>query len=390
MSNAAAVTPFTIEIAQAELDDLHARLMRTRWPDPETTGTADALDWNQGIPLAYVQELTEYWRSSYDWRRAEQLLNSFPQFHTQLDGPGGTLGIHFLHVRSKDEHAMPLLITHGWPGSVLEFHKVIGPLTDPEAHGGDAADAFHVVCPSLPGYAFSDKPTVPGWGVPAVAKAWHQLMGRLGYDRYVAQGGDWGAAVTTQLGVDAPQGLAAIHVNMPIVRPDPDTMNDLTPLEQSALAGMQYYQEWDSGYSKQQSTRPQTLGYGLADSPVGQMAWIIEKFHRWMDCDGHPEKVLTRDELLDNVMLYWLNDAGASSARLYWESFTSGNQDPVTIPSGVSLFPKEIFRASRRWVEKRFTQLIHWSEHEKGGHFAALEVPEVYLQQVRSCFRSLR
>ena len=390
MSNAAAVTPFRVEIPQAELDDLTARLARTRWPDGETTTADEGPDWNQGIPLAYVQEVAAYWGSGYDWRRAEQLLNGFEQFRTQLDGPGGTLGIHFLHVRSKHEHALPLLITHGWPGSVIEFHKVIGPLTDPEAHGGDAADAFHVVCPSLPGFAFSDKPTVPGWGIPTIAKAWHQLMGRLGYDRYVAQGGDWGAAVTTQLGVDAPAGLEGIHVNMPIIRPDPDTMNDLTPLEQSALAGMQYYQEWDSGYSKQQSTRPQTLGYGLADSPVGQMAWILEKFHRWMDCDGHPENVLTRDELLDNVMLYWLNDAAASSARLYWESFASGNMDPVTVPAGVSLFPKEIFRASRRWVEKRFTQLIHWSEHDRGGHFAALEVPEVYVEQVRSCFRSLR
>ncbi|HSG91022.1 MAG TPA: epoxide hydrolase [Pseudomonadales bacterium] len=385
-----AVTPFRIDVPQSDLDDLTARLARTRWPDADTTGGATVGDWNQGMPLAYAQEVAEYWRTAYDWRRAETLLNAFPQFTTPLDGPGGTLDIHFIHVRSKHADAMPLLITHGWPGSVLEFHKVIGPLTDPEAHGGDASDAFHVICPSLPGFAFSAKPTVTGWGIPTIATAWHQLMGRLGYDRYVAQGGDWGSAVTTQLGVHAPEGLLGIHVNMPITRPDPDTMDDLTELEKSALAGFKYYADWDSGYSKEQSTRPQTIGYGLADSPVGQMTWILEKFHRWMDCDGHPEHVLSRDELLDNVMLYWLNDAGASSARLYWESFASGSQDPVTVPAGCSLFPKEIFLASKRWFEKRYTNVIHWREHAKGGHFAAIEVPEVYVAEVRDCFRQLR
>ena len=293
-------------------------------------------------------------------------------------------------MRSPHAEALPLLLTHGWPGSVMEFHKVIGPLTDPEAHGGSAADAFHVVCPSLPGFAFSGKPTTTGWGVPAIARAWHQLMGRLGYDRYVAQGGDWGAITTTQMGVDAPEGLAGIHVNMPIVGPDPDTMDDLTPAEQSALAGMQYYQDHDSGYSKQQSTRPQTLGYGLADSPVGQMTWIVEKYHRWMDCDGDPESVLTRDELLDNVMLYWLTDSGASSARIYWESFASVSSDPVHVPTGISMFPKEIFRTSRRWAERRFTDLVHWREHDRGGHFAAFERPEVFVDELRDCFRALR
>ncbi|MEE4361705.1 MAG: epoxide hydrolase [Pseudomonadales bacterium] len=380
-----AVTPFRVATPERDLEDLRERLARVRLPDAETVD-----DWNQGVPLAYVRELVDYWRDHYDWRRGEALLNGFPQYRTQLDGPGGPLGIHFLHVRSPNPEALPLLITHGWPGSVLEFHKVIGPLTDPAAHGGDPADAFHVVCPSLPGFAFSDKPTVPGWGIPAIARAWHQLMQRLGYLRYVAQGGDWGSIVTTQLGVDAPEGLAAIHLNMPIVSPDPDTMSDLTPLEQDALAGLKYYADWDSGYSKQQSTRPQTLGYGLADSPTGQLAWIIEKFHRWMDCDGHPENVLSRDELLDNVMLYWLNDAAASSARLYWESFHSVNRDPVLVPTGCSLFPREIFRSSRRWFEKRFPEVIHWREHERGGHFAALEVPEVYVDELRTCFRPLR
>ena len=384
------VIPFEIAIPETELADLRARLARTRWPDAETTTGGDAPSWDQGIPLAYVRELAEYWAGAYDWRRAEAQLNGWPQFRTDLDGPGGTLGIHFLHVRSRHEDALPLLLTHGWPGSVLEFMKVLGPLTDPEAHGGDAADAFHVVCPSLPGFAFSDKPIVPGWGVPAIAKAWHQLMLRLGHDRYVAQGGDWGAIITTQLGVDAPEGLLGIHTNMPIVAPDPATMDDLTPAEQSALAGMQYYQDQDSGYSKQQSTRPQTLGYGLADSPVGQLAWIVEKFHRWTDCDGHPENVLTKDELLDDVMVYWLTDSGASSARIYWESFTNLGQDPVRIPAGATIFPKEIFRTSRRWAEQRFTHLVHFTEQERGGHFAALEVPETFVAEVRACFRSLR
>ena len=384
------VTPFEIAIPEADLDDLRARLARTRWPDAETTSTAEGPNWDQGTPLAYVQALAEYWRTAYDWRRAEALLNGFPQFTTALDGPGGTLDIHFLHVRSKHEHALPLLLTHGWPGSVIEFHKVLGPLTDPEAHGGDAADAFHVVCPTLPGFGFSGKPTVPGWGVPAIAKAWHQLMGRLGYDRYVAQGGDWGAIVASQMGVDAPEGLAGIHVNMPIVTPDPETMDDLTPTEQSALAALQYYQTQDTGYSKQQATRPQTLGYGLADSPVGQLAWIVEKFHRWMDCDGSPENVLTKDEILDNVMLYWLTDSGASSARIYWESVTTVTRDPVHVPTGITVFPKEFLRTSRRWAEKRFSKLIHFTEYDRGGHFAALERPETLVAEIRSCFAQLR
>lgn len=376
-----AVTPFTIKIQQAELDDLAARLDRVRWPDQETPG-----DWSQGIPLAYVHELVSYWREQYDWRRAEALLNSFDQFRTTVEG----LGIHFLHVRSPHEQARPLLITHGWPGSVLEFHKVIGPLTDPVAYGGDAGDAFHVVCPSLPGYGFSDKPTQPGWGVEKIAEAWDTLMRRLGYEHYFAQGGDWGAMVTTMIGIQNKGACEGIHLNMAIAPPDPETMDDLSAAEQSALAGMKHYQDWDSGYSKQQATRPQTLGYGLADSPVGQAAWIIEKFWSWMDCDGHPENVLTRDELLDNVMIYWLNNAAASSARLYWESFGSVNLEPVSLPTGITIFPKEIFRTSRRWADKRFTHIVHFSEQDKGGHFAAFERPEVFVDEVRATFRTLR
>ena len=333
-----------------------------------------------------MQEVCAYWSEKYDWRAREARLNAFDQFKTEIDG----LGIHFVHVRSPHEAAKPLVITHGWPGSIVEFHKVIGPLSDPTAHGGDAADAFHVVCPSLPGYGFSDKPAQHGWGVEKIAAAWSQLMLRLGYDRYFAQGGDWGAMVTTAIGIQDPEHCAGIHLNMPIAPPDPETLSDLTEREKSAMAGMKHYQDWDSGYSKQQSTRPQTLGYGLVDSPAGQAAWILEKFWSWMDCDGHPENVLTRDELLDNVMLYWLPAAAASSARLYWQSFNGVNMDPVTIPTGASIFPKEIFRSSKRWIEKRFQKLVHFNELEKGGHFAAFEVPETFLDEVRTCFRKLR
>ncbi|HLT37032.1 MAG TPA: epoxide hydrolase, partial [Enhygromyxa sp.] len=346
--------------------------------------------WEQGTPLDYVQTLVEYWHKDYDWRRAETLLNGFPNFRTALDGPGGPLPIHFLHITSPHENALPMIMTHGWPGSVIEFHKVIGPLTDPTAHGGSADDAFHLVIPALPGYGFSDKPQTSGWSIDATATAWGQLMTRLGYDRYVAQGGDWGAAVTQAMAIHPPAGLAGIHVNPPLVIPDPDTFNDLTEFEQSALAGMQYYQDWDSGYAKQQSTRPQSLGYGLADSPVGQMAWIIEKFQRWMDCDGHPENVLTRDELLDNVMLYWLTNSGASSARLYWESLNSLSFDPISLPSGMTIFPKELFRSSLRWAEKRFSNILHFGLPEVGGHFAALEQPEIFVAELRTTFASLR
>ena len=376
-----AITPFKIAIPDAQLVDLKRRLQATRWPDKETPG-----DWSQGIPLAYVQDVCRYWANDYDWRKREALLNRFPQFKTTIDG----VEIHFVHVRSPHANALPLVMTHGWPGSIVEFHKVIEPLTDPTKHGGNAADAFHLVCPSLPGYAFSGKPTTPGWNVEKIGRAWSQLMPRLGYPKYVAQGGDWGAIVTTAIGLNDTKNCLGIHLNMPIVTPDPATMNDLTEREKSALAGMQHYADWDSGYSKQQSTRPQTLGYGLADSPSGQAAWIIEKFWSWMDCNGHPENVLTRDELLDNVMLYWLTNSAASSARLYWESFNKVARDPVKIPTGCSIFPKEIFRCSKRWAEKRFEKLVHWSDLDKGGHFAAFEVPQVFVNEVRTCFRHMR
>ncbi|HEY7016070.1 MAG TPA: epoxide hydrolase [Streptosporangiaceae bacterium] len=375
------IIPFRIEIPETDLDDLRQRLRRTRWPEPATVD-----DWSQGIPLDYTRQLCEYWLEQYDWRAAEARLNRFPQFLTEIDG----LDIHFLHVRSPHEGALPLVITHGWPGSVVEFGKVIGPLADPVAHGGDAADAFHVVCPSLPGYGFSGKPARAGWGSGHTADAWDQLMTRLGYARYGAQGGDWGAQVTTALGMRHPDHLAGIHLNMPIAFPDPASAGELTPREQAALDSMTYYDRWDSGYSKQQATRPQTVGYGLVDSPAGLCAWIIEKFWAWTDCDGDPANVLSRDEMLDNVMLYWLPATGASSARFYWESIPAPFLGPVQVPVGCSIFPKEIFRPSRRWAEKQFPDLRYWNEPDRGGHFAAFEQPAAFVEEVRAAFRSFR
>ena len=380
-SSSSDIQPFQIQATDADLEDLRRRLAATRWPEAELVD-----DWSQGIPLAYLQEVCAYWGEKYDWRAREAHLNSFAQWKTPVDG----LGVHFVHVRSPESGALPLVMTHGWPGSIVEFHKVIGPLSDPVAHGGDAADAFHLVCPSLPGYGFSDKPTAPGTGVEKIADTWGALMAKLGYEKYVAQGGDWGSMVTAAIGTRDTDHCIGIHMNMPIVLPDPETMGDLTPAEQSALAGLQHYQDKDSGYSKQQSTRPQTLGYGLVDSPAGQAGWIIEKFWSWTDCNGHPENVLSRDELLDNVMLYWLPGAGASSARLYWESFGSPLIDPISIPVGCSIFPKEIIRCSRRWAEKRFSNIVHWNELERGGHFAAFEQPELFVEEIRTCFRQLR
>ncbi len=379
------IRPFRIETPEEQLEDLQIRLRRTRWPEAETVG-----DWTQGIPLSYMEDLCAYWADGYDWHAAESRINALPQFQTELDG----LDIHFLHVRSPHPHAMPLVMTHGWPGSIVEFMKVIGPLTDPVGHGGDPADAFDVVCPSLPGYGYSAKPAAPGWGVERIAAAWVELMARLGYDRYGAQGGDWGSAVTTSIGLRDQDHLTGIHLNMPIVPPGSITLENLSDTEQAALASMAHYQRWESGYSKQQSTRPQTVGYGLVDSPAGQCAWIVEKFWAWTDCDGHPENVLTRDELLDNVMFYWLTASGASSGRLYWESFDGsfleGGGGPIGTPTGCSIFPKEIVRISRRWAESRFSDLRYWNELDRGGHFAAFEQPELFVHELRSFFRLVR
>ncbi len=371
------IIPFTIDVPDDVLDDLRRRLHNTRWPEAELVD-----DWSQGIPLSYVQEVCDYWADEYDWRAREAALNRFDQFITEIDG----VDIHFVHMRSPHENALPLIISHGWPGSIVEFHKVLEPLSDPTAHGSDAAHAFHVVAPSLPGFGFSGKPTETGWGVDKIADVFAELMGRLGYDRYVAQGGDWGSAITTALGALHPDQCAAIHVTLAMgLRPKAD--GDLTSEEQEAMDRIQYYSYWDSGYSKQQSTRPQTLGYGLVDSPAGQAAWILEKFWAWTDCEGHPENALTRDELLDNIMFYWVGGSGASSARIYWESFGRGVRHMVSIPSGCSVFPKEIVPPVRKWVDEYYTDIRHWSELDRGGHFAAFEVPDLYLDEVRSCFR---
>jgi pimeloyl-ACP methyl ester carboxylesterase len=372
--------PFEVRVDDVEIADLRDRLGRTRWPERETVD-----DWSQGIPLAYTQELCVYWADGYDFGFADR-INAFPQVRTEIDG----LGIHLLHVRSPEPDALPLLLTHGWPGSIVEFLKVIGPLTDPAAHGGDPADAFHVVAPSLPGYGWSDKPAEAGWKVPRIARAWAELMSTLGYDRYGAQGGDWGASVTTTLAEQKPDGLLGIHLNMGAAAPDPDTMAELTPFEQKALDDLGVHMSSGTGYSTQQSTRPQTLGYGLTDSPAGQCAWIAEKFWAWTDCDGHPENALSKDEMLDNISVYWFTATAASSARLYWESFNSSHRAEVALPSGISIYPREIIRPSRRWAEKRFTDLRWYEELDRGGHFAAFEQPGSFVEQVRGFFRLLR
>jgi epoxide hydrolase len=377
-----AIQPFSISVGDNVLDDLRSRLRNTRWPEAEAVG-----NWSQGMPLKWIQAICRYWAEDYDWRRREAQLNRFPQFTTEIDG----LSIHFLHVRSPHPQAMPLIVTHGWPGSIVEFHKVIEPLTNPTAFGGDAADAFHLVCPSLPGFGFSAKPNATGWGVDRIASAWASLMDRLGYQRYGAQGGDWGSAVTTALGAQDSDHCAGIHITLAMaVRPD--VVGEPTPEETRALKGAKYYADWDSGYSKQQSTRPQTVGYGLTDSPSGQAAWILEKFWAWTDCDGDPLNILGRDELLDNVMLYWVTATVASLARFGWGSFglVRRTAHTVTIPTGVAVFPKEIITPVRRWMEPRYTDIRHWSEMPKGGHFAAFEQPELFVAEVRKYFGMLR
>lgn len=380
-----AITPFQVRISEAEIAELRRRLAATRWPDAET-----AADWGQGIPLAYLREVCSYWAESYDMRRIEHALNALPQFRTVIDG----LGIHFIHARSPHPQALALLMTHGWPGSVIEFLETIGPLVDPVAYGGDAADAFHVICPALPGYGFSDKPKETGWTVERIGRAWSELMRRLGHASYVAQGGDWGAMVTLALAQMDGVHCRGIHLNMAIAQPDPDTFAELTPAEQKSLADMQHYQDLESGYAKQQGTRPQTLGYGLADSPAAQAAWIIEKFRAWTDCGegaaAHPERALSRDQMLDNVMMYWLTNSAASSARLYWESMKTPDMAPLGLPVGISIFPREILRPSRRWAERRFSRIVHWNELERGGHFAAFEQPVMFVGELRDCFRQMR
>ncbi|MEC7735169.1 MAG: epoxide hydrolase [Pseudomonadota bacterium] len=378
------INPFMIQISNDDLEDLKRRLLSTRWPEKETVE-----DWSQGIPLSYIKEISDYWINEYDWRSREEYYNSFPQFITNIEG----LDIHFIHIKSPHEEAKPLIISHGWPGSIVEFHKVIKPLIDPVSFGGKAEDAFHLVCPTLPGYGFSGKPSQTGTGVERIAELWDILMNKIGYSKYFAQGGDWGSAITIAIGKQNKGSCQGIHVNMPFAPPTKEALENPSERDKIAFEGLGYYQEWGSGYSKQQSTRPQTLGYGLVDSPIGQASWIIEKFYEWTDCNGHPENILNKEELIDNVMFYWLTKSATSSARLYWESFGSfgGNpEEKLELPIGCSIFPKEISRTPRSWAEQIYSNIVYWNELKKGGHFAAFEQPEIFVNEIRNCFKEMR
>jgi pimeloyl-ACP methyl ester carboxylesterase len=397
---ATAIRPFNIHVSDEELTNLRRRIAATRWPDKETVA-----DQSQGVPLATMRELARYWATDYDWRKGEAKLKAVPQFISRIDG----LDIHFIHVRSKHKNALPLIITHGWPGSVIEQIKLIGPLTDPTADGGKAEDAFDVVIPSMPGYGFSGKPTTTGWGPERMGRAWAELMKRLGYTRYVAQGGDWGAFVVDQmLGLQAPAGLLAIHTNMPATVPaDVDKALQAGGPAPSGLSAEEQraYQQLDTtfkqvAYARIMGTRPQTL-YGIADSPVGLAAWLLD--HN--DAHGQPAAAvasalnrttsatgeLTRDEILDNITLYWLTNTGVSASRLYWE-YKGGffNAKGVSIPVAVSVFPGEQYEAPRSWTERAYPKLIYYNKLDKGGHFAAWEQPQLFAAEVRAAFRSLR
>ncbi|MFI9380220.1 epoxide hydrolase family protein [Kutzneria sp. NPDC052558] len=375
----AAIERLRVQAPEQALRDLKARLARTRWPDAGTVS-----GWEQGVPLTRAKAVIDYWAKAYDWRRFERRVNALPQHRTLIDG----LGVHFLHVRSPHPGALPVILSHGWPGSFIEFLDTIDPLTDPVRHGGSAADAFDVVIPSLPGFGFSDRPTATGWTVDRIAAAWHQLMTRLGYSRYVAQGGDWGSGVTHALAKLAPPGLLGIHTNFPTFLFDPPVSAVPTPEETAALAQITAFTTDGAGYLREMTTRPQTVGYGLADSPSGLAAWIYEKFAAWTDGDHAPAFGI--DAALDDITLYWLTDTAASSARIYW-------QNPVTkrpsldLPVGVSVFPREIMRAPRVWAERCYRNLIHFNDQiPHGGHFAAWEVPEIFVRELRDTFRPLR
>jgi pimeloyl-ACP methyl ester carboxylesterase len=381
------IRPFRIDIPQADLDDLRDRLARTRWPD-ELPGAG----WTRGVPLGYLKELAAYWRDSYDWRKHEARLNEFPQFTTTIDGAN----VHFLHVRSPEPDALALVLTHGWPGSVVEFLNVIGPLTDPRAHGGDPADAFHLVIPSLPGYGLSGPTHQAGWTTDRVANAWAQLMARLGYQRYGAQGGDWGAFVSPQLGRIDPDHVVGVHLNaatfgfIPFGPVDPEELASFSDAEKARLERLSASTAGPgNGYFEVQAQRPQTLAYALTDSPVGQLAWIVERFKEWTHAAEAPEDAVDRDQLLTNVMLYWLTGTANSSARLYYENMHAGfvPPQPVTVPVGVAVFAEDY--AIRRYGE-RGHHIVHWSEFDRGGHFAAMEAPDLLVGDVRSFFRGLR
>jgi pimeloyl-ACP methyl ester carboxylesterase len=391
-----AIRPFRVDVPEEALVDLRRRVLATRWPDRETV-----TDQSQGVQLAKLQELVRYWGTGYDWRKVEAKLNALPQFVTQIDG----LDIHFIHVRSRHANALPLIITHGWPGSVLELIKAIAPLTDPTAHGGRAEDAFHLVVPSMPGYGFSDRPQGTGWGPDRMGRAWDVLMKRLGYTRYVSQGGDWGSVVADVMGRQAPVGLLGIHVNMPAAVPGNlvNAINNgepppagLSAEEKAAFESLSTFFTKNAAYGAMMLTRPQTVGYGLSDSPIGLAAWMYDKFAQWTYSGGEPERSLTKDEMLDDITLYWLTNSAISSARLYWENnnnnFSAEAQKTaeIKVPVAVTVFPGEIYRAPKSWTQRAYPTLIYFNEVDKGGHFAAWEEPELFTAELRAAFRPLR
>ncbi|NTF45918.1 epoxide hydrolase family protein [Rhizobium rhizogenes] len=390
------IRPFPIHVPQAQLDDLRKRIADTRWPDKETVG-----DSSQGIQLAKVQDLVRYWGTDYDWRKAEAQLNALPEFVTTIDG----LDIQFIHVRSRHPNALPVILTHGWPGSTFEFIKTIGPLTDPTAYGGRAEDAFDVVIPSIPGYGFSGKPAELGWGPDRTARAWDVLMKRLGYDHYVSQGGDHGSVISDALARQAPKGLLGIHLNMPATIPSdlvkPINSGDPAPAglskpEAEAFHSLSTFFGRNAAYGAMMVTRPQTIGYSLSDSPSGLAAWMYEKFAQWSDSDGVPERVFSRDEMLNDITLYWLTNTGASSSRFYWENnnnnFSAEAQKTrdIKIPVAISVFPQEIYRAPESWSKKAYPTLYYYHQVDKGGHFAAWEQPQLFAEELRAAFKPLR
>ena len=391
---ATAIRPFTVDVPDDALDTLHRRIAATRWPSKELVA-----DRSQGVQLAALQELARYWMTDYDWRNAEAKLNALPQFKTVIDG----IDIHFIHVRSQHENALPLIMTHGWPGSVIELLDVVGPLTDPTAHGGRAEDAFDLVLPSIPGYGFSGEALELGWGVGRVGKAWAELMRRLGYTRYVAQGGDVGSAVTDAMGRQAPEGLVGIHINLLLgAIAVADRLPAETEKERAALAAMNTFKTSGSGYFLEQATRPQTIGYALLDSPVALAAWMLDhdtdsytKIARAF-VDGQPTGNLTRDRIVDNITLYWLTGTGASAARSYWENgreqaaMAGQAPPPVSVPIAFTTFPGEIYPAPRSWVEIVYPDLAYFNEVDRGGHFAAWEEPELFSAEMRAAFKSVR
>jgi pimeloyl-ACP methyl ester carboxylesterase len=387
MSSERTLEQFSVKVSDDVLADLRRRLANTRWPD-QMAGTG----WDYGTDLGYLQELCEYWRTSFDWRGAEARLNAWPQYLTEIDGQR----IHFIHARSRHANAMPLVMTHGWPGSVSEFLKVLGPLTEPEVFGGSAEDAFHVVAPSMPGYGFSGPTTKPGWNIKKVAETNAELMAKLGYSRYGAQGGDWGGIATALIGRVDPEHLAGIHMNMLVAGPPAGVENPMAlvePVEAGWLGEMGAFMAEGTGYQQIQGTRPQTLAYGLNDSPAGLAGWIVEKFRAWSDCAGDVESRFTKDELLTNIMIYWVTGTINSSTRLYCESMRAGlfgaAQGRVEVPTGAAIFPKEIYKSPRKWAEAAFN-ITSWDVFNSGGHFAAMEEPEALVKSIRGFFAPLR